>query len=63
MVRRERDGNWGIRWRHDVEAEAASAGLRLANRIEMPANNLLLVFERAHGDQGNLARPSVAPPG
>jgi hypothetical protein len=44
---RERDGTWGIRWRHEVEAQAASAGLRLADRIEMPANNLLLVFERA----------------
>jgi hypothetical protein len=44
---RERDGTWGIRWRHEVEAQAASAGLRLASRIDMPANNLLLVFERA----------------
>lgn len=46
---RERNGAWGIRWRHEVEAQARRAGLRLADRIEMPANNLLLVFERVRG--------------
>ena len=38
---------WGIRRREDVELEAAKAGLRLAQRFAMPANNLLLVWERA----------------
>ena len=38
---------WGLRRREDVQAEAEAAGLRLAQRVEMPANNLLLVWERA----------------
>ena len=43
---RQRDAEWGLRWREDVQAEAARAGLRLAERVAMPANNLLLVFCR-----------------
>ncbi len=35
---------WGIRRREDVEDEAARAGLKLAARHCMPANNLLLVW-------------------
>ena len=38
---------WGIRRREDVAQEAAHAGLRLVQRFEMPANNLLLVWQRA----------------
>jgi hypothetical protein len=30
-------------------AQAELAGLRLASRMDMPANNLLLVFERQAG--------------
>lgn len=41
---RQRDAEWGLRWREDVQAEAARAGLQLAERVAMPANNLLLVF-------------------
>lgn len=41
---------WGLRRREDVEAEAACAGLQLAARHAMPANNLLLVW-RAATDQ------------
>ena len=37
---------WGIRLREDVEQVAAGAGLRLAARHAMPANNLLLVWCR-----------------
>ena len=33
---------WGIRYRNDVEQEAARAGLHLSARHAMPANNLLL---------------------
>jgi hypothetical protein len=41
-----RDASWGLRRREDVEAEAVRSGLALRQRHEMPANNLLLVFER-----------------
>ena len=44
---RERNPAWGIRWLHDVVAEARQAGLSLQHREAMPANNLLLVFGRA----------------
>ena len=43
---RERDPRWGIRRLEDVAAEANQVGLRLRARHEMPANNLLLVFNR-----------------
>lgn len=41
---RAQDAGWGLRRREDVETEAARAGLRLAARHAMPANNLLLVW-------------------
>ena len=37
---------WGIRRREDVTQEAERAGLQLAARHAMPANNLLLVWTR-----------------
>ncbi len=43
---RQRDPAWGIRALEDVVRQAALAGLRLLERFEMPANNLLLVFKR-----------------
>ena len=43
---RERNAEWGIRALDDVTQQAALAGLRLSQRIQMPANNLLLVFKR-----------------
>jgi len=46
---RTQDPAWGIRRREDVEQEAARVGLRLRARHAMPANNLLLVWERAPG--------------
>lgn len=44
---RARDAAWGLRRLTDVAATAGSAGLALRQRIEMPANNLVLVFGRA----------------
>jgi Protein of unknown function (DUF938) len=44
---RQRNPAWGIRRREDVEAQAQQAGLVLRERVEMPANNLLLVWGRA----------------
>ena len=43
---RRRDARWGLRRLADVAAEAASAGLELAERIALPANNLLLAWRR-----------------
>lgn len=43
---RRRDPLWGIRRLEDVAEVAQAAGLRLASRYNMPANNLLLVWER-----------------
>lgn len=47
---RARDPAWGVRRLSAVADEARSAGLRLRERVEMPANNLLLVWARASGD-------------
>ena len=41
-----RHPHWGIRWLHAVQAEAAAAGLQWQQRQAMPANNLMLVFQR-----------------
>lgn len=43
---RARNPAWGIRWLTDVEALAAGQGLELREIVEMPANNLTLVFQR-----------------
>ena len=44
---RQSDPAWGIRHLNDVRQQAEWAGLRLVERIVMPANNLMLVFRRA----------------
>lgn len=43
---RRRNAAWGLRTLGAVAACAEAAGLSLAGRIAMPANNLLLVFTR-----------------
>jgi hypothetical protein len=43
---KSRDPAWGIRRLADVVARARDAGLRLRERVAMPANNFMLVFER-----------------
>ena len=44
---RQRNPSWGLRRLADVQAEAARAGLQLAQRLAMPANNLLLVWRHS----------------
>ena len=44
---RERDAEWGVRDVAEVETLAHRAGLVLAQTVEMPANNLILAFERS----------------
>jgi hypothetical protein len=44
---RARNPEWGLRLVEDFAAEAASRGLALAGRREMPSNNIMLRFDRA----------------
>ena len=50
---RAQNPDWGIRWREDVEQEAARSGLQLSARHAMPANNLLLVWNRREVNWGS----------
>jgi SAM-dependent methyltransferase len=43
---RRRDASWGLRRLDEVSAVAADHGLRLSERIAMPANNLALFFQK-----------------
>lgn len=43
---RQRNPEWGVREIEGLEQLAASVGLKLIEAAEMPANNLVLVFER-----------------
>ena len=44
---RARDPAWGLRRLEGVAHEAVAAGLRLRERVAMPANNLLLAWGRS----------------
>src|SRR6267378_1179540 len=44
---RDNNPEWGVRDIGDLEKLAASTGLKLIEIVEMPANNLFLVFERS----------------
>jgi len=46
---RRRNPGWGVRRLTDVSVEAERASLTLERRVDMPANNLMLVFRRALG--------------
>lgn len=54
---------WGLRRIEDVAAQAHHAGLQLVARHALPANNLLLVFERQpHSPDSGPASTSVSAP-
>lgn len=46
---RQRDAAWGVRDLEDVDALAQAAGFDAAQVVEMPANNLCVVFRRRAG--------------
>lgn len=46
---RSRDPEWGLRLLEDVEAAARPYGLELEHVIDMPANNLSVVFRKTGG--------------
>ena len=46
---REQNAEWGVRDLGEVRTLADSVGLHLTETVTMPANNLILVFERAPG--------------
>jgi hypothetical protein len=52
---RERDGEWGVRDIAELERLAVSARLALTEIVEMPANNLILLFERPKSTQNPVA--------
>ncbi|KJC39100.1 SAM-dependent methyltransferase [Bradyrhizobium sp. LTSP885] len=43
---RDRDPKWGVRDIADLEQLAGSVGLKLAGTFDLPANNMILMFER-----------------
>lgn len=43
---RARDGSWGVRDLGDVTSAAAAHGLKVADIVEMPANNLSVIFRK-----------------
>lgn len=44
---KRRDARWGVRELAEVQALFSKAGFRACERMEMPANNLTLIFRRA----------------
>ena len=53
---RARNPAWGLRRLADVLVQAEAAGLRLRERVQMPANNLLLVLQRVKASPSAAAR-------
>jgi hypothetical protein len=54
---RDNNPEWGVRDIDAVEKLAADVGLELAEIVEMPANNLTLVFERTERSLRDPSRP------
>jgi hypothetical protein len=51
---RRRNPAWGLRHLDDVQAQGMACNLHLRDCVQMPANNLLLVFSRAAGTSPSL---------
>jgi len=45
---RQQDPEWGVRDLDDIETLASGVGLKPIDIVQMPANNLILIFERLH---------------
>jgi SAM-dependent methyltransferase len=58
---RRSNAEWGVRAIEDVQALAGHVGLKLAHTVEMPANNLILIFERK-GRGPSDPSPTRSPP-
>ena len=43
---RARNAEWGVRWLEDVTEVAEAKGFELAQVLEMPANNLMVLYRR-----------------
>jgi hypothetical protein len=48
---KEQDPRFGVRDLGEVEAEASRYGFRLAEVVEMPANNLTVVFRMGSDEE------------
>jgi hypothetical protein len=44
---REQDADWGVRDIVDLEKLAGGVDLALVETVQMPANNMILVFQRS----------------
>lgn len=51
---RAQDPRWGVRDLREVEARAAERRLCLVEQVDMPANNLVVVFQRREGSDPRL---------
>jgi hypothetical protein len=51
---RERDASWGVRDLEAVTEAARDAGLTFDERVEMPANNQILVFRTKNPGAGRI---------
>ena len=58
---RSRHAEWGVRRLADVLVQAGAAGLAQRERVAMPANNQLLVFERTGPVQAGTSAAASAP--
>ena len=44
-----RNAQWGIRYAEDVASEASRNGFKMIEKLKMPSNNMILIFEKLGG--------------